>query len=75
MAVIGVTPAQDEKGNITINQDYLDSVTRAGAVPILLPLIEDEQAQDALLALVDGLLLTGGPDVGTRWKSACSGKR
>ena len=63
MAVIGVTPAQDEKGNITINQDYLDSVTRAGAVPILLPLIEDEQAQDALLALVDGLLLTGGPDV------------
>ena len=63
MAVIGVTPAQDEKGNITINQDYLDGVTRAGAVPILLPLIEDEQAQDALQALVDGLLLTGGPDV------------
>ena len=62
MVLIGVTPAQNDKGNITVNQDYLDSVTRAGAVPLLLPLIEDEKTQMALLARVDGLLLTGGPD-------------
>lgn len=63
MTVIGVTPAQDEKGKITINQDYLDAVTRAGAVPVLLPLIEDDKAQIALLARINGLLLSGGPDI------------
>ena len=63
MIVIGITPAQDEKGNITINQDYVNAVIRAGAAPMLLPLVEDENAQIALLARVDGLLLSGGPDI------------
>ena len=39
MRMIGVTPSQDDKtGRITINQDYLDAITRAGALPVLLPL-------------------------------------
>ena len=63
MIVIGITPAQDEKGNITVNQDYLDAVARTGAVPVLLPLIEDEESQFALLSRIDGLLLSGGPDI------------
>ena len=63
MIVIGITPAQDEKGNITINQDYVNAVARAGAAPMLLPLDEDENAQIALLTRVDGLLLSGGPDL------------
>lgn len=63
MVIIGVTPDVGENGKITINQDYLDSVTRAGGVPVLLPLVEDENAQAALLKRLDGLLLSGGPDV------------
>ncbi|MBR5111418.1 MAG: gamma-glutamyl-gamma-aminobutyrate hydrolase family protein [Clostridia bacterium] len=63
MIVIGITPAQTENGNITINQDYVNAVARAGAAPVLLPLIEDEKAQIALLARINGLLLSGGPDV------------
>lgn len=66
MTVIGVTPAQDDKGNITINQDYMNAVTRAGAVPVLLPLAEDEKSQAELLRRVDGLMLSGGPDIDPR---------
>ena len=44
MRMIGVTPSQDDKtGRITINQDYLDAITRAGALPVLLPLTAEEQ--------------------------------
>jgi len=63
MVLIGVTPAQSDKGNITVNQDYLNAIMRAGAVPVLLPMTEDDKAQTALLARLDGLLLSGGADV------------
>lgn len=65
MRIIGVTPAQEEKtGRITINQDYLDAVRRAGALPVLLPLYDDPALWPEMIAAIDGLLLTGGADVG-----------
>ena len=67
MRLIGVTPSQDDQtGRITVNQDYLDSVLRAGALPVLLPLLNEEKALEEMLRRVDGLLLTGGADVGPR---------
>lgn len=64
MRMIGVTPSQDDKtGRITINQDYLDAITRAGALPVLLPLTAEERLCRAMLARVDGLVLSGGADV------------
>lgn len=63
MVVIGVTPAQNDNGNITVNQDYLNAIIRAGAAPVLLPMTDDESVQAALVARLDGLLLSGGADV------------
>lgn len=65
MRLIGLTPSVDDKtGRITVNQDYLDAVCRAGALPVLLPLLADAPAQwDAMIDQLDGLLLTGGADV------------
>lgn len=64
MRIIGVTPSIDDKtGRITINQDYLDAVFRAGGFPVLLPLCDDAQRLSALLDRIDGLLLSGGADV------------
>jgi putative glutamine amidotransferase len=40
--------------------DYIESVKRAGGVPVLLDPADDPQQS---LSRVDGLLLTGGPDV------------
>ncbi|MBR1584617.1 MAG: gamma-glutamyl-gamma-aminobutyrate hydrolase family protein [Clostridia bacterium] len=64
MRLIGVTPSQDEKGRIVINHDYLDAVCRAKALPMLLPLTDDESLMEEMLRRIDGLLLTGGADVG-----------
>ena len=66
MRLIGVTPSVDDKtGRITVNQDYLDAVRRAGALPMLLPLYgDDPELWDEMIAHIDGLLITGGADVG-----------
>jgi len=63
MRLIGVTPDWNaQAGKITVHQDYLDAVRRAGALPVLLPLTEDAAQWDAAAGL-DGLLFTGGGDV------------
>ena len=64
MRLIGVASTQDDHtGQMTINQDYINSVLRAGALPVLLPLTEKEEALEEALRRIDGLLLTGGADV------------
>ena len=40
--------------------DYVESVKRAGGTPLILEVTDDPVAS---LARIDGLLLTGGPDV------------
>ena len=46
-----------------VNQDYVRALTLAGAVPLLLPVIEDENAIRAQMERVDGILLSGGYDI------------
>lgn len=68
MNIIGITPSQNaETGRITISQSFLDAVRRAGALPVLFPLYAGDPALwDAMLAHVDGLLLSGGGDIDPR---------
>ena len=65
--LIAVTPDIQEKpgGRLaaSVNKEYTDAVLAAGGLPLVLPLTDDEAALDAMLARVDGLLLTGGGDV------------
>ena len=64
MRLIGLTPTLDDTTRqITVNQDYLDSVARSGALPVLLPLTDSEAAWEEMLRRIDGLLLIGGGDV------------
>ena len=44
-------------------QTYVDAVVRAGGVPLLIPLVADEEVLRALYDRIDGLLLAGGRDV------------
>lgn len=46
-----------------VNQAYIQSVLRAGAAPVLIPVIGDGKALAAILDFCDGLLLTGGGDL------------
>ncbi len=53
------------------NQSYAHAVAAAGGLPVLIPLLDDEEAVRALYARLDGVLLPGGGDVNpTRYGEA-----
>jgi len=62
--VVGVTIAYDQRraGVYSLRQDYVRSVERAGAVPLVLAPVVAELVPE-LLARVQGLVLTGGTDL------------
>lgn len=67
MRLIGITPDWNRKtGKITVNRDYMDAVSRCGAVPVLLPLTGDVFAWEEIVTRMDGLLFSGGGDVDPR---------
>lgn len=43
--------------------EYAEAVAAAGGLPLLLPVLQDAAAPDAMLARLDGLLLSGGGDL------------
>jgi len=66
--VIGITPspivettASGTHERYAIAASYVNAIIAAGGIPLILP-PQDENA-DALLALVDGLLFSGGADI------------
>ncbi|WP_020498203.1 gamma-glutamyl-gamma-aminobutyrate hydrolase family protein [Sciscionella marina] len=47
--------------SVVLHRNYVDAVSRAGGVAVLLPPVPG--AADAVLRAVDGIVLSGGPDV------------
>ncbi len=61
---IGVTPWYDYDKRITyIKPGYCEGITAAGGIPLLLPLVSEAEVLEELLAKMDGILISGGPDV------------
>ncbi len=63
-AIIGLTA--DINTSIkadTVDRDYIEAVTRAGGLAIILPSSKDPDQLSAYLDLVDGLIFTGGSDI------------
>ncbi|WP_022762117.1 gamma-glutamyl-gamma-aminobutyrate hydrolase family protein [Butyrivibrio sp. AD3002] len=62
--IIGISPLfDDEKDSLWMLPGYMDGITQAGGIPIMLPLTSDKETIRQLLDTVDGILLTGGQDV------------
>ena len=69
--VIGITTNSlfSESGSfpgmerVYVNQTYVYSVLKAGAVPVLLPSVVDERSLAEQLKRIDALLLSGGGDI------------
>ncbi len=47
--------------------DYVEGVSGAGGVPVVLPPFGDERAAEAVIQSLDGLLLSGGSDLDPRY--------
>ena len=48
---------------IGVFMTYVEAVREAGALPVVLPPLDDRDAQDAYLQRLDGLVLVGGRDI------------
>lgn len=60
--IIGITTyGRNEENHFTLPAEYVESVRRAGGIPILLPPGETEITRG--LSLVDGVILAGGGDI------------
>jgi putative glutamine amidotransferase len=59
LPVIGITAYSAEA--VLLPRPYVDAVARAGAAPVVLPPVHDVIA--AALPRLDGLIVSGGPDV------------
>ncbi|MFA9447167.1 gamma-glutamyl-gamma-aminobutyrate hydrolase family protein [Egicoccus sp. AB-alg6-2] len=47
----------------TLADEYVTSITEVGGAPLLVPHVRDEEDADAILDVVDGLVVAGGGDV------------
>lgn len=62
--LIGVTPLFDrERDSYWMLPGYFLALESVGAVPVMLPLTDDEEALSRLVDALDGFLIAGGQDV------------
>lgn len=53
----------DDSKRVDMPQGYVDAVISAGAVPLVFPLVDNEDAWKAMIDSVDGVIFTGGDDI------------
>ena len=56
-------PNRIQESIVGCDIDYVESVTRSGGAPVLLPRVGDRSVYPAFVQAIDGLLLTGGGDI------------
>jgi putative glutamine amidotransferase len=59
---IGITTSLND-GEQRLDRRYVLAVEAAGGLPLPVPMLETDEAADAFAALLDGLVVTGGPAV------------
>lgn len=59
---IGITTSLND-GEQRLDRRYVLAIERAGGLPLIVPMLETDEAADAFADLLDGLVVTGGPAV------------
>ena len=60
--IIGITTSY-EQAQQRLDYNYVRAVAAAGAIPVIVPLLPERAAADALAARLDGLIIPGGPAI------------
>ena len=61
--LIGISCGRSASGGITLATTYTEAVVRAGGIPVVLPIVDDPALAESILAKLDGVIFSGGPDV------------
>ncbi|MEO1287078.1 MAG: gamma-glutamyl-gamma-aminobutyrate hydrolase family protein [Chloroflexota bacterium] len=59
---IGITTSYND-GKQSIHHSYIQAIESAGGIPIIAPMLSDEETAQAFASLLDGLVMTGGPGI------------
>jgi putative glutamine amidotransferase len=66
--LIGITTNQSHnvywQPTVMVMQSYVNAIVQAGGVPVLIPSLITEDGWDAIYSRLDGILFSGGGDVG-----------
>src|SRR5512138_539122 len=66
--LIGITTNQSANAHgqptVLLQQSYVNAVIQAGGVPVLIPSLIAEDGWDAVYTRLDGILFSGGGDIG-----------
>jgi putative glutamine amidotransferase len=69
--IIGITTNQSRNAHgqstILLMQSYVNAVVQAGGIPVLIPSLIAEEEWDAIYSRLDGLLFSGGGDIGLEY--------
>ena len=64
MPLVGITPLWDKTTSSTaMRSSYIEALEHAGAIPVIIPMTENQSILDYYLDLCDGILLSGGQDI------------
>ncbi|MFQ6860217.1 MAG: gamma-glutamyl-gamma-aminobutyrate hydrolase family protein [Beduini sp.] len=63
IAISGGISRENGVRRANISQNYIDAVVASGHSPLILPIMQDEEAIEAALRVCDGLIMTGGVDI------------
>lgn len=62
--LIGITPTLGKDHKLyQVSSDNVAAIVQAGGVPVLLPYVTDRHDMKQLIQTIDGLCMTGGPDI------------
>jgi putative glutamine amidotransferase len=63
LPLIGISGTHATGGSTQVNSTYIESVLRAGGVPIVLPINDNPEVLKKMIASIDALIMTGGEDI------------
>ena len=61
--IIGITSFFEKENSgkrSTVSYDYVKAINAAGGIPLILPIIKEEELLDDYINIIDGLLLSVG---------------